>query len=237
MDALDTFQDQLKYRFRDSSLLRLALTHPSLCHEGSNINEHNQRLEFLGDAVLTLVMTCELYRKFANASEGPLTKARAELVNRRTLSMQGRKLGLGELLILGRGEEKNGGRQRESNLADAFEALIGAIYLDSGYESAREVILSMFVEQLGELDELPQLFNPKGELQEVLQARSTEPPMYKSLSETGPDHDREFECAVYHLGNELGRGMGKTKKAAETEAAIVALKALRHAATDKPGAE
>jgi ribonuclease-3 len=201
------------------------------------MNEHNQRLEFLGDAVLTLVMTCELYRKFTNASEGPLTKARAELVNRRTLSMQGRKLGLGELLILGRGEEKNGGRQRESNLADVFEALIGAIYLDSGYESAREVILSMFVEQLGELNELPQLFNPKGELQEVLQSRSTEPPIYKSLSETGPDHDRDFECAVYHQGNELGRGIGKTKKAAETEAAIVALKFLRHQATEKPVAE
>src|SRR5262252_332460 len=127
-------QETLAYQFRDLELLRLALTHPSVAHEQGAPVQTNQRLEFLGDAVLQLVLTRELYEKFPAFGEGPLTKARAKLVNRRTLAVQGRELGLGVNLVLSRGEELHGGRERPSALADAYEALLGAIFLDGGFE-------------------------------------------------------------------------------------------------------
>jgi len=207
--------------------LRLALTHPSVAHESSAGIAHNQRLEFLGDAVLSLVLTQELYEKFPDLDEGPLTKARAQMVNHRTLAEQARRLELGEHLVLSHGEEASGGRRRPSNLTDAFEALVGAIFLDGGYQTARNFILRQFLQAFGELEEIPNLDNPKGELQEILQERSPEPPSYETTSVTGPDHDRVFECAVLHEGTELGRGKGKSKKAAESEAALAALRALK----------
>lgn len=233
MANLEGLQQRLDYTFKDEGLLRLSLTHPSVAHESSDFVPHNQRLEFLGDSVLGLVLTHELYEKFGNLSEGPLTKARAQLVNRRTLAEQAQRLGLGEHLILSHGEESSGGRQRESNLADAFEALLAAIFLDGGYEAAREFILRHFREGFGDLAEIPSLDNPKGELQEALQEKSGEPPRYELKAVSGPDHDREFECAVYHNGSELGRGRGKSKKAAESEAALSALRNLRQTKTSR----
>ena len=227
MPKLADLQRKLDYAFKDEGLLRLALTHPSIAHEASSSVPHNQRLEFLGDAVLGLVLTHELYDKFGNLSEGPLTKARAQLVNRRTLAEQAQRLGLGEHLILSHGEATSGGRERESNLADAFEALLAAIFLDGGYGPAREFILRHFREGFGNLKEVPSLDNPKGELQEALQEDCAEPPRYELKAVTGPDHDRLFECAVYHQGAELGRGRGKSKKAAESEAAMAALRTVQ----------
>jgi len=220
-------QARLGYTFRDESLLDLALTHPSVAHEKGAPLQHNQRLEFLGDAVLQLVLTRALYEKFPTFDEGPLTKARAKLVNRRSLAIHGRALTLGEHLRLSRGEESHGGRERSSALADACESVIGAIFLDGGYDVAREFILREFQASFSELDELPLLENPKGELQEFLQAKSPEAPHYHVISATGPDHDRIFECTVHHVGVELARGTGKSKKAAESEAALAALKKLR----------
>jgi len=228
---LAALQTRLGYTFRDANLLRLALTHPSVAHEQGVPMEHNQRLEFLGDAVLQLVLTRELYEKFPAFNEGPLTKARAKLVNRRTLAVRGRELGLGEHLTLSHGEELHGGRERPSALADAYEALVGAIFLDGGFEVARELILREFSAAFGGLNAIPILENPKGELQEFLQARSSEPPVYKVVSSSGPDHDRVFECTVHHGGVELARGCGKSKKAAESEAALGALKKLREQQT------
>jgi ribonuclease-3 len=164
-----------------------------------------------------------------------LTKARAKLVNRRTLAEHARPLGMGAHLILSRGEETNGGRERASTLADAFEALLGAIFLDGGFEAAREFILHEFGAAFGKLSVLPIIENPKGELQELLQARSPEAPEYHVLSATGPDHDRVFECTVQHEGVELARGSGKSKKAAESDAALAALKKLRAELEIKPG--
>jgi ribonuclease-3 len=234
VENLDSFQQRLGYSFKNPDLLRLALTHPSMAHEhGANI-QHNQRLEFLGDAVLGLVLTEELYGKFPNFGEGPLTKARAQMVNRRTLADQGRGLGLGEFLILSRGEEANGGRERLSTIADAFEAVIGAMFLDGGFEAARRFVLHCFRQAFGEMREIPNLDNPKGELQEILQARSAEAPQYELRSVSGPDHDPVFECAVHHNGNELGRGKGKSKKEAESEAAVNALESLRKADGESP---
>ena len=223
----DELQTRLGYTFRDPALLRLALTHPSVAHEQGMPLQTNQRLEFLGDAVLQLALTRELYEKFPAFGEGPLTKARAKLVNRRSLAERARQLGLGRYLIVSRGEELSGGRERPSALADTFEALLGAIFLDGGFDRAREFILGQFLTAFGELSGIPILENPKGELQELLQAYSSEAPHYHVISTSGPDHDRVFVCTVHHAGQELARGQGKSKKAAESDAALAALTRLR----------
>ena len=217
----------LAYHFRDDNLLRLALTHPSVAHESGVASAHNQRLEFLGDAVLSLVLTQKLYEQFHAFDEGPLTKARAKLVNRQTLAARARSLGLGPHLILSRGEEMSGGRDRDSALADAYEALLGAIFLDGGFDAAREFILREFSAAFSELDSLPLIENPKGELQELLQVRSPRSPEYETVQVAGNDHDPLFECAVSHENVELARGRGKSKKAAESDAALAALEKLR----------
>ncbi|HXR05582.1 MAG TPA: ribonuclease III [Verrucomicrobiae bacterium] len=235
--SLAELQNRLGYTFRDEGRLQMALTHPSVAHESVAVAAdggeapqrpaHNQRLEFLGDAVLQLVLTRELYEKFPEYDEGPLTKARAKLVNRRTLAEHARALGLGAHLILSHGEDMHGGRERPSALADTYEALLGAIFLDGGFDAAREFILREYSAAFGKLSVLPTIENPKGELQELLQARSPEAPEYQVISTTGPDHDRVFECVVQHEGVELARGRGKSKKAAESDAARAALKKLR----------
>jgi ribonuclease-3 len=234
---LAAFQDRLGCIFSDEILLRLALTHPSVAHESGVATAHNQRLEFLGDAVLQLILTRELYEIFPGSDEGPLTKARAKLVNRRALAERARALDLGAHLILSHGEETHGGRERSSTLADAFEALLGAMFLDGGFETAREFVLREFSAALAptRVAEAPTIENPKGDLQELLQARSPHAPEYQTISATGPDHDRVFECTVHHEGVELARGRGKSKKAAESDAALAALNKLRAEFEIKPG--
>lgn len=227
-------QIELGYVFRDAGLLRLALTHPSVAHEQGAPLQHNQRLEFLGDAVLQLVLTRALYEQFPAFGEGPLTKARAKLVNRRSLAEKGRALKLGGHLILSHGEDAHGGRERPSALADAFEAVLGAIFIDGGITAAEQFVERQFREAFGTLTVIPILENPKGELQELLQANSSVAPVYRVVSATGPDHDREFECTVLHEGRELARGRGKSKKDAESEAALGALAMLRKESAANP---
>lgn len=229
MKSLEDLQTTLDCRFADAGLLRLALTHPSVAHEQTARLQHNQRLEFLGDSVVELILTHELYRRLPALGEGGLTKARARLVNRRSLANRARRLGLGDYLVLSRGEELHGGRDRASTLADSFEALVGALFLDQGIECTREFVLRQFDDELALIPGPTDAENPKGELQERLQAISDKPPQYRLEATTGPDHDRVFECAVYHEGVDLGRGRGKSKKTAEAEAAADAL--LRLAAT------
>ncbi|MBM3876253.1 MAG: ribonuclease III [Verrucomicrobia bacterium] len=227
MPDLEALQSSLGHHFRDQELLKLALTHPSVAHERDGASPHNQRLEFLGDSVIGLALTSELYRKFPRLEEGPLTKARAQMVNERSLASLALLLGLGQHLILGRSEDANGGRDRPRILADTFEALIGAVYLDSDFETARNVLLEQLQDSWGQLGGLPTIDNPKGELQELLQPGSHEPPVYRTESAEGPDHDRVFECSVWHRSIQLGRGRGRSKKLAETAAALDALKTLR----------
>lgn len=227
MSAIPKPAGSLGYRFRDENLLRLALTHPSVAHESGTATAHNQRLEFLGDAVLGLVLTQILYEKFPGFDEGPLTKARAKLVNRQALAGRARSLGLGGHLILSRGEETSGGRERSSALADAYEALLGAIFLDGGFQAAREFILKQFAGAFDEVAAHPLIENPKGELQELLQSRSAKAPEYQTVQISGSDHEPLFECAVFHNGSELARGQGKNKKAAESAAALAALGTLK----------
>ena len=190
---------------------------------------------FRNAALLQLALT---HPSIAHEQGAPVQhKARAKLVNRRTLAGHGRLLGLGEHLILSRGEELNGGRERTSALADAYEALVGAIFMDGGYDAARDFVLREFGAAFGSLAVIPILENPKGELQELLQARSPEAPQYHVVATTGPDHDRVFECTVHHAGVELARGAGKSKKAAESEAALAALEKLRPESNPSAGYE
>ena len=203
--------------------MRQALTHASAVAEPNGPREHNQRLEFLGDAVLQLSLSGALYAAHPMFDEGALTKTRARLVNEAALADRARELGLGGHLMLSRGEMTNGGRDRASILADAFEALLGAIYLDGGFEAVQAFVLREFAEGLADFESDPAADNPKGELQELLQARSPEPIEYRLLSASGPDHDRVFECTVWHGGMELGQGRGRSKKVAETAAARAAL--------------
>ncbi|HEY5234316.1 MAG TPA: ribonuclease III [Verrucomicrobiae bacterium] len=227
MSDSTALQKRLAYKFRDEKLLALALTHPSFAHESGVAGEHNQRLEFLGDAVLQLVLTQKFYEKFPAFDEGVLTKARAKLVNRSTLAEHARALDLGAHLILSRGEETSGGRERASALADTFESLLGAIFLDGGLDAAREYILREFENDFSTLAESSGIENPKGELQELLQPQTGHTPEYQTISSIGPDHNPMFECVVIHDSVELARGRGKSKKAAESEAALAALKKLR----------
>ncbi len=214
---------RIHYKFRNSMLLAEALTHPSLSFERKTFHFDNQRLEFLGDAVLQLVITHHLYRLFPNFSEGKLTKLRSRIVSREGLKQYAVELDLGQYLMLGRGEEANNGRERASTLADAFEALVGAIYLDSDLETVRRFILRVAGDTLGTVAREPSEHNPKGELQELLQTISPTNLDYEVISETGPDHLKQFVSRVIWDGQELGRGSGQSKKQAEIKAAADAL--------------
>jgi ribonuclease-3 len=224
----EDFQQRLGHSFADKDLLRLALTHASFGHEKRQRLADNQRLEFLGDAVLQLAVTHELYRRFPGMTEGQLTKLRAQLVNKNHLHGIARELGLGEHLILGRGEEISQGRQRGSILADAMEAVLGAVFTEAGWDAARTIILRLLEPSLAALSVAGDAAaaNPKGALQEKLQAEGEHPPAYRCVAETGPAHARLYEVVVEWQGRELGRGQGASKKEAETRAAQAALEAL-----------
>ena len=220
-------EERIGYKFRNSLLLAEALTHPSLGHETQRYHFDYQRLEFLGDAVLQLVITEYLFRHFGGEAEGQLTKLRSRLVSREALRMHAATLDLGRYLLMGRGEEISGGRERTSTLADAFEALIGAIYLDGGLDAAKEFILRQARVDLEQLAEKPVDINPKGHLQELLQSISPSSPVYELISQSGPEHEKTFVSQVLWEGIVLGEGSGRSKKQAETVAALEALKLQR----------
>ena len=226
-ELIPQIESSIQYTFTDKKQIHLALTHRSFSGTDARSVDNNQRLEFLGDAVLQLIITFELYERYEEHDEGPLTKARAQLVKRRTLATLAKNIDLGSCLLMSRGEELSGGRERPSALADAFEAIVGAVFLDAGYDRTKDFVLKCFGAHFGELKILPNLENPKGELQEYLQIQSNQPPHYELLNVSGPDHDRTFECAVLHNEKELGRGCGKSKKEAEFNAAAEALKNIK----------
>jgi len=221
---MSPIEERIGYKFRNSLLLAEALTHPSLGHETQRYHFDNQRLEFLGDAILQLVISEHLFRRFGGEAEGQLTKLRSRLVSRETLKMHAAALDLGRYLLMGRGEEASGGRERTSTLADAFEALIGAIYLDGGLDTAREFILAQANADLAQLAEEPIEINPKGHLQELLQSISPRSPVYELISQSGPEHEKTFVVQAVWEGIVLGQGSGRSKKQAETAAALEAMK-------------
>lgn len=220
---MNPLEQRLKYKFRNPLLLAEALTHPSLGHETQRHHFDNQRLEFLGDAVLQLIFTEWLFDHFPKFSEGQLTKMRSRLVSRDGLKLHAKRLDLGNHLMMGRGEEASGGRTRGSALSDAYEALIGAIYLDSDYVTARRIVLTEAREDLESLDVDPPDANPKGQLQEILQAITPVSPYYPIVGAEGPDHQKHFRARVVWNGLDLGKGEGSSKKEAETAAAMDAL--------------
>ena len=217
-EMLLQLQRDLGVSFMDPDLLNLALTHPTYVFEHRGSRQHNQRLEFLGDAVLGMIVAEYLFKRYPNSPEGELTKLRASLVCENTLADNASRLKLGRYLLLGRGEEMSGGRHRASILADAYEALVGAVYLDSSLETARKVV-EKDIEVHIERKDIWVHKDYKTVLQELVQKHHNENVTYSILSESGPDHDKRFVAGVSFKGKLLAQGKGRSKKEAEQEAA------------------
>ncbi len=221
---MEPLESRINYVFRQPKLLEEALSHPSLRYEKRKNLPDNQRLEFLGDAVLQLVISDTVYHRLPTDDEGLLTKLRTRLVSTRALAKLARQMHLVDYIKMGPGEEANKGRERESIQADALEALIGAIYLDGGLESARTFLLRLVDAELQIVLATPVEMNPKGELQELLQAIAGSAPVYNIVDAQGPDHEKQYDAAVLWNERELGRGIGASKKDAQIQAAAIALK-------------
>ncbi|MBP2653792.1 MAG: rnc [Firmicutes bacterium] len=218
--SMESLCRKLGVRFINPGLLYQALTHSSYANERKSGNKvHNERLEFLGDAVLDLIISDYLYSKFAHLPEGELTKARAALVCEASLARVAGELGLGQYLLLGKGEAASGGRERVSILADAFEAVIGAIYVDRGLDDARQIVLSCLGQDLATIESGEYVNDYKTLFQEAVQKNGDAKIGYQVIAESGPDHSKVFEVVVQVGGVEWGWGFGKNKKEAEQNAA------------------
>ena len=226
-NGMNAFEDIIGYSFKDKNLLSLALTHSSYSNENKKAGcSDNERLEFLGDAALDLIISGYIYKSFPDMSEGELTKLRAGVVCESGISKTAREIRLGDFILLGHGEESTGGRQRDSILADAFEAVIGAVYLDGGIEETKRFVLSLMIPEINCVKDSFKLLDAKTHLQELIQSQSKMPVNYIITDETGPDHDKIFTASVEHEDKILGEGKGKSKKEAEQAAAYDALKKL-----------
>lgn len=219
---MQALEKKIGYTFKDKSLLSLALTHSSYANEKGDASACNERLEFLGDSVLSIIVSEYIFANFKNSLEGDLTKLRASLVCEKSLCAFSKELGIGEYILLGKGEEQNGGRNRSSILADAFEAVLAAIYLDAGMEQAKRHVLRFVTEELKHRDD--EVFKDyKTTLQEVIQRNREEQLSYVLVAESGPDHDKSFTVEVRLNSNVIGSGTGRSKKQAEQKAAKQAL--------------
>lgn len=222
---LDGFQKIIQYQFNNIGLLKNALTHSSYANEKKTGNyKDNERLEFLGDAVLELTSSEFIYTSNPDMNEGKMTRLRASIVCEPTLAMCARQIHLQEYIMLGKGEDLTGGRTRDSIISDALEALIGAIYLDGGFANAKEFILKYI---LNDLEGKRLFYDSKTILQEIVQASYEEPLEYEILKEEGPDHNKTFEVRALLGTKEIGRGSGRTKKSAEAVAAYRGILKLR----------
>ena len=219
-------QDIIGYHFQNIELLKQALVHSSYANENKmSKEENNERLEFLGDAVLEIITSDYLFKKYPDMLEGELTKLRASIVCEPTLANFSKDISLGEFILLGKGEENSGGRLRASVLADTVEALIGAIYLDGGIQAASQFVKTSLLE---DVEERKLFVDSKTHLQELIQKTSDIPVEYIIIDERGPDHNKIFEVAVKHNDHVIGIGSGRSKKLAEQEAAFDAINKLRN---------
>lgn len=221
-------ENRLGYAFGDLLLLKQSLTHKSYCNEKRlNKGDHNERLEFLGDAVLELCVSDLIIKQFPDAREGEMSKIRASLVNETALAETARQIELGRYLFLGKGEEQGQGREKNSLISDAFEALLGAIYLDAGYKKVFAIVHSLFVSQINRAltEDINRDFKTK--LQEIAQLKFKTAPEYRVVSQEGPDHDKVFQIDVYIAGQKVSEGVGKSKKQAEQKSAQNALESLQ----------
>lgn len=222
---MKALEENLKYSFKNKKLLINALTHSSYANEARDGISSNERLEFLGDSVLSIIVSEYIYKKFCNLPEGELTKIRAALVCEKSLCGFSRELEIGKYLRLGHGEEKGGGRERDSILADAFEAVLAAIYLDGGFEKAKAHVMRFITDELKHTE--AEVFKDyKTALQEIIQRNPEESVTYILTGESGPDHDKLFTVEVKLNSNTIGRGSGRNKKQAEQAAAKEALQLM-----------
>ncbi len=225
---LEELERCLTYHFKDPALLQQAITHKSYLNEAREKSQKdNERLEFLGDAVLDLVISQDFLLNYPDTAEGELSKMKARIVSETALAKVARRLEIGRFLLLGRGEEMTQGRAKPSLLANAIEAVLAAIYLDGGLESARDVIQKIFKDDIEELLKTEAFTDYKTELQELCQRDYEILPVYTVLSESGPDHQKTFEVQLSIKGNVYGRGIGHSKKEAEQQAAHEALEKLK----------
>ena len=226
-ESLLALQQRLAYTFRDPQLLVLAVTHPSYLHDHLEETESNQRLEFLGDAVLQLIITEELFRQYPADREGALSKSRSALSKGSFLCELARQIGLAACLRLSASEEQTGGRDRAIALGDAFESLVGAIYLDSDLATTRRILLALYGSLAEHLAEIQPSENPKGRLQELVQpVHGNHAIRYEVFAVHGEDHNREYEVQLFFNNEPLGIGRGKSKKVAEEAAARIGLEKL-----------
>ena len=225
MTDIKKFQEVIGYHFHDEKLLRQALTHSSFANE-KHLKKHsdNERLEFLGDAVLEIISSEFLYKEYPDKPEGELTKLRASIVCEPTLALCTKDIALGEYLLLGKGEDQTGGRGRKSILSDALEAVIGAIYLDGGFANAKEFIHKYI---LTDIEHKQLFYDSKTILQEIVQEKGTQPVEYVLIAEEGPDHNKSFTVEARVNGRLMGTGTGHTKKAAEQAAAYQAIREIK----------
>ena len=226
--ALVRLSVHMNVTFDNISLLDEALTHPSYTNEAKDAISHNERLEFLGDAVLELASSTYLYAHFPDCTEGELTKMRASLVQSETLARLARQLDLGSYLLLGRGELLGGGTDRQNNLENAFEAVIGAVYLDGGWEMAQDYVTRQLASELPLVQRSHVSHDYKTALQEHIQQKRHVSISYELIGETGPDHDKRFTTRVLIAGEAMGEGTGRSKKEAEQQAAAAALHRIKH---------
>lgn len=219
-------ESKLDYKFKDPSILALAFVHRSFINENKAVSQHNERLEFLGDSILGLIAAEYLYKVLPNTAEGDLSYLRSRLVEASSCVTYVLKLDIASYLLMGRGEQMNDGRGRDSLLADLFEAIIGAIYLDGGLEAARNFIHKNFSKEFEQILETP-LKNWKALLQDYCQKKHQKPPVYKVISEAGPDHSKKFKVTVFLDNLELGQGEGSSKKEAQQASAEDAMTKLK----------
>lgn len=225
MPPLADIQQRIAYQFSNAELLEIALTHKSYANE-NKVTYHNERMEFLGDAVLNLVVSEYLMKTCPDSTEGDLSRLRAAVVSEPALAAIAREIGLGSYILLGRGEEQTGGRDKGSLLANCLEALIASIYLDTGKEPADAFVIRFFENIIKKTCTSRGTLDHKTELQELCQERLKQLPEYKVVSESGPDHQKQFEVEVWIKGQVSGRGIGRSKKEAEQRAAKEAIARL-----------
>ncbi|MEI6892699.1 MAG: ribonuclease III [Pontiella sp.] len=219
-------EQAIGYRFKKKALLELAVTHPSFRYENEGIDDDNQRLEYLGDAVLSLMAAVHLFENHPDSREGDMSKLRSRLTQDRKLALIGASIGIGEFLLLGVGERKNGGAERGSNLADAVEAIIGAAWTDGGARATNKIFKKVFLPELDEIKEAPvKKSNPKGALQELAQRQEHDIPAYETIETAGPEHDRVFTVEVSACGKKWQAKAG-SKREGERLAALHALDEL-----------
>ncbi|MBE6810788.1 MAG: ribonuclease III [Ruminococcaceae bacterium] len=223
---MESLEKRLDYKFNNVKYLKNALIHSSYANEVRGDTHSNERLEFLGDSVLSIIVAEHIFNKYPNMPEGELTKLRASLVCEKSLCVFSRELGIGDYLLLGNGEDKNGGRERDSILADAFEAVLAAIYIDGGFNAAKKHVLNTVLRDFEHHSDEDSFKDYKTVLQEIIQRNPEESVSYILIDESGPDHDKIFTVEVHLNSNVIGCGKGKSKKQAEQMAACQALKLM-----------